>query len=160
MIVNIDEVLFSNKTKWNYSWTAKGKTTNSKNIMFSGSKSVIAAITSTGEWFRANLTNKNNSEIFISFMKKLLMWIQLDLKFNLDQTIIFLDNWKIHKSIQTVEFLSKLNAKVMYVPPYTPEMCPIELIFHLLKTRLCKQVKNFDLKLNSKSTEREIREVF
>ena len=60
--------------------------------MFSGSKSVIAAITSTGEWFRANLTNKNNSEIFISFMKKLLMWIQLDLKFNLDQTIIFLDN--------------------------------------------------------------------
>ena len=48
----------------------------------------------------------------------------------------------------------------MYVPPYTPEMCPIELIFHLLKTRLCKQVKNFDLKLNSKSTEREIREVF
>ena len=38
LIVNTDEVLFSNKTKWNYSWTAKGKATNSKNIMFSGSK--------------------------------------------------------------------------------------------------------------------------
>ena len=46
VIVNIDEVLFSNSTKTNCSWGLKGSSTIVHNISFKGSQSLIGAITS------------------------------------------------------------------------------------------------------------------
>ena len=160
LIVNVDEVLFSNKTKINYSWAKKGEAANIQNVLFGCSISMIVSITSRGEWFRSHLKSNNNSDQFIYFLKKLLLWIQHDLNYPIEETIIILDNCKIHKSKRTLKFLKRCKALIVFVPPYTPEMYPIELIFHLLKRRLLMQTGRFKSKLNYKSAEREIREVF
>ena len=62
IFVNVDEVIFSNSTKWNYSWRLKGKINVSSNISFTGSLAMFRAITSKGDWFFSNLTQSNNSE--------------------------------------------------------------------------------------------------
>ena len=160
LIVNVDEVWFSNKTKTNYSLVRKAEVANIQNAIFGCSISMIVSITSRGEWFRSQIKSSNNSKQFIIFMKKLILWIQHDLNCWINKTMIILDNWKIHKSKQTLEFLKKWKALIVFIPPYTPEMAPIELIFHLLKRRLMKQTCRYKRKLNYKSAEREIREAF
>ena len=57
-------MLFSNKTEQEYSWVPKGKWGKIGNILFSGSKSLIVAITSNGDWFATYLLWNNNSDIF------------------------------------------------------------------------------------------------
>ena len=160
LIINVDEVQFSNKTKSNYTWARRGKTAIAQNIIFSGSISLITAVTSSGEWFRSHLKTNNNSDWFTSFMKKILTWIQFDLNRSLEKTIFLMDNCSIHKSKKTIEFLSKWRALIVFVPPYTPEMWPVELIFNIIKKRLQIQIGRSMLNLNLKSAEREIREVF
>ena len=46
MIVNLDKILFSNTTRANYSWDQKGEAAKVNNIVFHGSISIIAAISS------------------------------------------------------------------------------------------------------------------
>ena len=75
MIVNIDETLFSKCTKINYSLTFKWKKILWIISLFSNSLSLIEAITNEGEWFISNLEERNNSEIFVLFVEKLMMWL-------------------------------------------------------------------------------------
>ena len=49
VIVNIDETPFTRSTKINYSWFLKGVWWNTNNLVFVGSLSLIAAITSKGD---------------------------------------------------------------------------------------------------------------
>ena len=95
LFVNVDEVLFTDKTKQQYSWLPRGKCSNAGNILFSGSKSMVVAITSNGDWFSTYLTQNNRSDVFISFMKNLILWIKVDLKQELKNSAIILDNLKV-----------------------------------------------------------------
>ena len=76
----------------------KGKTSRLENTHFKSSKSLIAAITSKGDWFYSSLTSSNNSKTFISFMEKLLKWIVVDLRSELNKSVILFDNLKVHNS--------------------------------------------------------------
>ena len=69
--INIDEVLFSNKTKFNYLWLYKEVSGSLKDTIFKRSKSMIAAISSAGKWLISELDCKNNSDFFIDFLNKL-----------------------------------------------------------------------------------------
>ena len=160
LFINIDEVLFSNKTKQEYSWIPKGRWGKIGNVLFSGSKSLITAITSKGDWFSIFLLWNNNSDVFISFMKKLLLWIKYDLNHDLKKTLIILDNLKVHRLKTTLNFLSQWEASFSFIPAYTPEIAPIELVFNILKKRFVKQNSSSGLKLYKKEAFREIREAF
>ena len=48
LFVNVDELLFMNNTKQQYSWLLSGKCSIAGNILYTGSKSMIVAITSNG----------------------------------------------------------------------------------------------------------------
>ena len=160
LFININEVLFSNKTKQEYSWVPKGKWGKIGNILFSGSKSLIVAITSNGDWFATYLLWNNNSDVFIEFMKKLILWIKLDLHYDLKKTIIILENLRVHKSKTTLKSLWKWEVSFSFIPAYTPEIAPIELVFNILKKRLIKQNSLNWLKLDKREAFREIREAF
>ena len=160
LFINVDEVLFTNKTKKEYSWLSRGKWGKVGNILFTGSKSLIVAVTSNGDWFATYLSWNNNSDVFISFMKKLILWIKIDLKQELKNSVIILDNLKVHRSGATMKFLSKCDTLFSFIPAYTPEIAPIELVFNILKKRLIKQTPVNGLKLYKKEALREIREAF
>jgi transposase len=53
-------------------------------------------------------------------------------------TTILLDNASIHKTIAARQAMSQKEFTALFVPPYTPEFNPIELVFGYLKQRFRK----------------------
>ncbi|KAG1456343.1 hypothetical protein G6F46_010488 [Rhizopus delemar] len=61
---------------------------------------------------------------FIKFMKELLNLMDLDETFN--GSCIVMDNASIHKSKPMLRKIESKGYKAMYIPPYSPELNPIE----------------------------------
>ena len=78
----------------------------------------------------------------------------------LKKTVNILDSLKVHMSGATMKFLSKCDTPFPFVPAYTPEIAPIELVFNILKKRLIKQTPVNGLKLYKKEALRKIIEAF
>ena len=49
------------------------------------------------------------------------------------ESIILMDNAAYHGSKEVREVIKQLQLPVMYLPPYTPDFAPIELIFNQIK---------------------------
>lgn len=50
--------------------------------------------------------------------------------------LVILDNAKGHIAKATREYAEKLNIKLVYLPPYSPDLNPIEHIWSPIKTKL------------------------
>jgi transposase len=55
--------------------------------------------------------------------------------------IVVLDNLPAHKSNDVRELIEAAGAELCYLPPYSPDLNPIELSFATLKTHLRKNAK-------------------
>ena len=158
VFVNIDEVNFSRSTKINYSWSKRGETWVMNNASLEGSASFIGAITSLGYWCMTKLYSTNNSEKFIEFLGKLFVWLRVDLKIDMKKIVVILDNWAIQRSKKTLSYLNEMGWKIIFVSPYSPEYCPIELFFNILKRRVAVHSKGDHTKLCSNSGGRLMKE--
>jgi transposase len=58
-------------------------------------------------------------------------------------SFLVLDNAAIHKKLSLSEFLSKFQCTFLYLPPYSPELNPIEKIWGSLKTKLRNSLRLF-----------------
>ena len=47
--------------------------------------------------------------------------------------VVIMDNLSAHKVHGVEEILSTVGAKVLYMPPYSPDLNPIELVFSKVK---------------------------
>ena len=73
---------------------------------------------------------KCKKEDFLSFLKELK-------KANEDKCLILiLDNAKIHKAKVVQEFCQQGKIILVYLPPYSPELNPIEFVWKDLKKKL------------------------
>lgn len=52
--------------------------------------------------------------------------------------VVILDNLAAHKSPQAVEVLKSIGAWFLFLPPYSPDLNPIEMAFSKLKTLIRK----------------------
>ena len=60
--------------------------------------------------------------------------------------VVVLDNCTIHKGEDLAEIVGRYGARLLYLPPYSPDFNPIELAFSKLKTWLCTaQARTRDL---------------
>lgn len=92
--------------------------------------SVIGAISSTkveaalyGEW-------ATDGDIFCHFIENsLLPQLKPD-------NIVLLDNVSFHKSDRVIKAIQSTGAKVDFIPPYSPEFNPIELMWSAIKTMI------------------------
>ncbi|MGI4871176.1 MAG: IS630 family transposase [Janthinobacterium lividum] len=50
--------------------------------------------------------------------------------------IVVLDNLRVHKAAGLAELVEARGARLLYLPPYSPDFTPIELAFSKLKTHL------------------------
>ena len=158
LYVNIDEVSISRNTKLNYFWSQKGISSKFQNIWFSGSTSLIWAITSTGDWFATILSENNNSENFKEFIVKLMNWLTTELEVAVKDVMLLLDNCAIHHAKKLVSEINSHEWKVMFLSPNSPEFAPIELLFNTLKRRLLVQTKCQMINLKSEEGARNIKE--
>ncbi len=52
--------------------------------------------------------------------------------------IVVLDNLGSHKGATVRKAIRRAGAHLLFLPPYSPDLNPIEMVFAKLKTLLCK----------------------
>ena len=80
------------------------------------------------------------------------MWIHIEI----DQTRILLDNASIHLSGFTKRITKKLVARMMFLPQYSPQLAPVELVFGILKRKISTQRKQKSISFGSVDGRKEI----
>ena len=79
-----------------------------------------------------------NREVFEAFVEQVLL---PHLK---PGDIVVMDNLSSHKGKRVVELIESIGAEVRYLPPYSPDLNPIEMIFskikQLLRSLACRTV--------------------
>ena len=73
-----------------------------------------------------------NGELFLAYVNQVLLPTLRK------GDIVVLDNLGSHKVAGVKEAIETVGAKVVYLPPYSPDFNPIELVFSKLKTILRK----------------------
>ena len=136
LIFNVDEWSFTRALKTEYSWLPVGESSMIINDNWKGSASLIMAIGSNSQWFGIIIQKTVNSEvfwIFLNLLKRVLKDTR-DKKYKL--SLIILDNARIHCSSYTKKIIKYLKFEVKALPPYCPEVTPVEHIFRAIKSKL------------------------
>lgn len=56
--------------------------------------------------------------------------------------VVVMDNYCIHKTAKTYEIIEKAGCKILFLPPYSPDLNPIENLWAITKTKI-KKIKRF-----------------
>jgi transposase len=111
-------------------WGKKGETPIVVSTGARHGMSLISAITSKGQ-MRFMIKEKGgvNSDVFIEFLKRLMLGAQRKI-------FLILDRGPAHISKKTKAFVATLRGKlqVFYLPPYSPDRNPDELVWKHLKS--------------------------
>jgi transposase len=89
--------------------------------------SIIGAVCLTGIVAMMYIVSAVNGSIFKTYIKKLLIP-----KLRRGQFVIF-DNVSFHKSKDLIDLIEKTGAKVVFLPPYSPDLSPIEKMWSKIK---------------------------
>ena len=141
MLVNVDESSFSRLTKRSFSLIPKGKQQVIKNIWFLNSCSFVTAITSTGSVIAAKSDKSVSSELFVSFMKELVIFIKEREGCDPKNCLLILDNASVHRAEIAKLYMWNERMNVAFIPQYSPEMAPIEHYFSKLNQSTIEMTK-------------------
>lgn len=95
--------------------------------------SVLAAVRTTGICAWNGYDGALDGERFTDFVVN-----RLVPKLSKDDVVV-MDNASIHKVEGVREAIEGVGAKLVYLPPYSPDLNPIELVWSLLKQHLKKR---------------------
>ena len=136
LIINIDGWILTKAIKQSYSWLDKGKSWKLFNSQYTGSMSLLSAISSNGSSFTAAYSSTVDSSIFLWFIKSLLEYYSKRIIRDCCEVLLLMDNCPYQTSNSTIDQLKKWRINVLYLPPYWPELAPVELMFRSLKSKL------------------------
>lgn len=154
--VFIDEAAFNYNLTRSQGWALKGETPVVKTpTTRAESKTVLGAICYrgivqltlrqpfilsgrkkrkfTGET-AADVTRGTNTGHFKQFLLNVMD--ELDKDEQLSGMYLVMDNASIHKSVSVERIVIARGYKVLYLPPYSPELNPIEQFWHQLKSKI------------------------
>jgi len=128
----LDETGFNLNTSINYGYSLSGTDAilhrpadRGRNI------SVCAIVSMIGIESFETRSGSFNSLSFLEFLTR----VNNEGVFTND-TIVVMDNVRFHHSNIVKDFLISNRIEYLYLPPYTPECNPIELVFSVVKSRL------------------------
>ena len=124
----LDETGFSETTFREYAYAPKGEGVAAKvSSNRYTSTTLIAARFDAG--FRAPVLFEGSCDAiaFNTWLEKMLCPL-------LDEThVVILDNASFHKGWQTADLITATGASLLFLPPYSPELNPIEKDFAIIK---------------------------
>jgi putative transposase len=132
-IVAIDEVSFQLNTTYKRIWFEKGK--KPKGAFFWSTKKLITfgALTSTHKFYY-DFYDAQNSITFRNFLRNLFEWLSPNKKY-----VLILDNAGWHKTDIIRNFIAKQeNVVAEFLPPYSPELNPIETNWKVTRNQVTK----------------------
>lgn len=94
--------------------------------------SVVLAATSTTV-FAHHIAASFNTQSFLIFVRSLA---------HLPQRYVLLDNVRFHHSACVREAIASMGKVVVYVPPYSPECNPVEMVIHSFKNAFRRLVQH------------------
>jgi transposase len=133
-IIAIDEASFHLTTTYKRIWFPRGETP--RGAFFWSSKKLITfgALTSEHKFFYDFYTSQN-SITFRDFLMNLIQTLDANKKY-----VLILDNAGFHKTEIIKDFLAKHSSwiSVEHIPPYSPELNPIETCWKVTKNNVTK----------------------
>ena len=133
-LVSIDEASFHLTTDYKRIWFLKGK--KPKGAFFWSNKklTVFGALTSSSKFYY-DFYVAQNSFTFSLFLNNLFAWLDPSKKY-----VFILDNASFHKTNVVRGFLEEKKGwvTVEYIPPYSPELNPIETCWKVTKNAVTK----------------------
>lgn len=94
--------------------------------------STIGALSINGIECAMSFEGTLNTAVFLSFIES---FLKTTLK---PGQVLVMDNAPVHKALAVIEALNDINIKVIYLPPYSPHLNPIEYAWSVAKTFLRK----------------------
>lgn len=129
-----DEVIYfadsshpQHQTKLAYGWIEKGIRKAEKMTACQKRVNVIGAINLDGHQIEYRKVDWVNAESIKAFLEQLIASTPLVSKINL-----IWDNAGYHKSKEILDFVSNTKIKIHYLPPYSPNLNPIERLWKLM----------------------------
>jgi hypothetical protein len=136
IIINIDEWGFNKSVKQHYSWLPRGVGNSILNDNYKGSCNLILAILNTGEWVGWLKDKTTRAFDYLLFLKVLVDILEENGINNKQDVIIVQDNAVIHHSKIIKSFVRKEGLVVYFLPPYSAELAPVELVFGWIKKKM------------------------
>ena len=93
-----------------------------------------------------------NGEAFLNFLMSTLIPEMMPYNGSNPKSILVMDNCSIHHIEEVADYLQSLGIPLIYLPPYSPDLNPIEELFSFVKYYL-KQHDEVIQALNSDPTE-------
>ena len=97
--------------------------------------STIAAMNTEGILTGCSFEGATDTQMFVGFVEKMLVPV---LK---PGQVVVMDNLAPHKSPQVAALVAAAGAKVLYLPPYSPDFNPIEMAISKMKSVLRREAK-------------------
>lgn len=91
---------------------------------------MIGAVRLDGTTACMAVDGATNTEVFRAFVSEVL---KQTLRPN---DIVIMDNLSAHKSEPTIELIQEAGAQVLFLPPYSPDLNPIEKMWSKIKNSL------------------------
>lgn len=133
-LVSIDEASFQIVTNYKRIWFLKGE--KPKRAFFWSNKKLIVfgALTNSSKFYY-NFYNSQNSFTFSVFLENLFAWLDPSKKY-----VFILDNAGFHKTDIVMELFEEHKERIIveFIPPYSPELNPIETCWKVTKNAVTK----------------------
>ncbi len=126
--IYVDESGFSPSTQREYGWALRGvKVYGLRSGNHRPRTSLIAGLMNKQLVAPLLFEGTCNTNIFNT-------WLQHELAPMLNENVVVvIDNAAFHKSSATREIIAATGAKLLFLPPYSPDLMPIEKTFGTLK---------------------------
>ena len=79
-----------------------------------------------------------NTQLFESWVEQFLI------KELTPNQVVIMDNASFHKSQRTRELIESVGCKLIFLPPYSPDLNPIEKFWANMKRLIKDQISSFD----------------
>jgi transposase len=99
-------------------------------INWSHNVSLIGALSTAGVVAAMSVVGSTDAEVFCAYLREVLA-PQLKAR-----DIVVMDNLSVHKVREVRRIISARGARLMYLPPYSPDLSPIEHCWSKVKTYL------------------------
>ncbi len=128
-IISIDESYFYKRLYRSYGYSLKGSKAIVPKRIGMKKFSLLMAISSNRILAYDIVSTNVNRYSFYSFLKDKLLP-------ECKNKILLMDNASFHKCKEIVQLIVASGNSVLFIPPYSPEFNPIEVVFRMFKSRL------------------------
>jgi transposase len=141
-LVYLDESGIDNNENYPYGYSLKGTRFFAEKQAFCTKRlSILASLNCKNIIAPFVFDGYCNTELFVKYIENILV---PELKPN---QIVIMDNATFHKSPKVQEAIEGAGCRLIYLPPYSPDLNPIEHYWHKIKNKIRKFLDNkFDFK--------------